>query len=195
MNDYLIAVLSNIGMMSFLALSAYLLLITGEISFGQQAFFAIGAYMSGIATTLWGLDLGTAMIFGAAISGLAAGLVGLATLRVRGLYFAIATLAFAELVRLVFEVWTYQVEVRGAMVGPNGPDGFGDIRYVLERNISSLAYMALIFALLGAVLAAFFVVERGRLGSILRLVGADPLLAATRLPAPSLVSVAVSTRI
>ncbi len=180
MNDYLVAVLSNIGMMSFLALSAYLLLITGEISFGQQAFFAIGAYMSGIATTLWGLDLGAAMFFGAAISGLAAGLVGLATLRVRGLYFAIATLAFAELIRLVFEVWTYQAEIRGAMVGPNGPDGFGEIRYVLERNISPVAYMVLIFALLGAILAAFFVVERGRLGSILRLVGADPLLAASQ---------------
>jgi branched-chain amino acid transport system permease protein len=180
MDEYLVAVLSNIGMMSFLALSAYLLLITGEISFGQQAFFAIGAYMSGIATVMWGLDLGSAILFGAAVSGSAAGLVGLATLRLRGLYFAIATLAFAELVRLVFEVWTYRRTVGGTTIGPNGPDGFGDIRYVLERNIAPFEYMLLIYALLGIVLAAFFVVERGRLGSILRLVGADPLLAATQ---------------
>ena len=40
MDDYLVGVLSNIGVISFVALSAYLLLLTGEISFGQQAFFA-----------------------------------------------------------------------------------------------------------------------------------------------------------
>jgi len=52
MDGYLIAVLSNIGVSSFIALSAYLLLLTGGISFGQQAFFAIGAYAAGIATAL-----------------------------------------------------------------------------------------------------------------------------------------------
>ena len=57
MDDYLIGVLSNIGVISFLALSAYLLLLTGEISFGQQAFFAIGGYAAGIATALWGWSL------------------------------------------------------------------------------------------------------------------------------------------
>ena len=57
MDDYLIGVLSNIGVVTFVALSAYLLLLTGEISFGQQAFFAIGAYAAGIATALWGWSL------------------------------------------------------------------------------------------------------------------------------------------
>ena len=57
MDDYLVGVLSNIGVISFIALSAYLLLLTGEISFGQQAFFAIGAYAAGIATALWGWPL------------------------------------------------------------------------------------------------------------------------------------------
>ena len=51
MDDYLVGVLSNIGVISFVALSAYLLLLTGEISFGQQAFFAIGAYSAGIAAS------------------------------------------------------------------------------------------------------------------------------------------------
>ena len=60
MDDYLIGVLSNIGVISFVALSAYLLLLTGEISFGQQAFFAIGAYAAGIATALWGWPLSAA---------------------------------------------------------------------------------------------------------------------------------------
>ena len=38
MDDHLTGILSNIGVISFVALSAYLLLLTGEISFGQQAF-------------------------------------------------------------------------------------------------------------------------------------------------------------
>ena len=54
MDDHLVGVLSNVGMISFIALSAYLLLVVGEISFGQQAFFAISAYASGIATAMWG---------------------------------------------------------------------------------------------------------------------------------------------
>ncbi len=81
MDDYLIGVLSNIGVISFLALSAYLLLLTGEISFGQQAFFAIGGYAAGIATALWGWPLTAALVWGAATGGAAAVLVGVPTLR------------------------------------------------------------------------------------------------------------------
>jgi ABC-type branched-subunit amino acid transport system permease subunit len=66
-----VGVLSNIGVISFVALSAYLLLLTGEISFGQQAFFAIGAYAAGIATALWGWPLWRALGWGAASAGVA----------------------------------------------------------------------------------------------------------------------------
>ena len=120
MDDYLIGVLSNIGVISFVALSAYLLLLTGEISFGQQAFFAIGAYAAGIATALWGWSLAAALVWGAAVGGGAALLVGVPTLRLHGLYFAIATLAFAEMVRILFELFRYQVSIDGELVGPNG---------------------------------------------------------------------------
>jgi branched-chain amino acid transport system permease protein len=180
MDDYVISVLANIGMFSFLALSAYLLLITGEISFGQQAFFAIGAYASGIATALWGLPFALALLIGAVAGGLAAGLVGLLTLRTRGLYFAMATLAFAELVRLGLQQWIYVRQIEGEPVGPNGVDGFRGIRYVFENNIAQGEFLLIIAGLLGAVLLGFAIAERGRLGSLLRLVGADPLLAETQ---------------
>src|ERR1043165_6305193 len=108
MDDYLVGVASNIGVISFVALSAYLLLLTGEISFGQQAFFAIGAYAAGIATALWGWPLGAALVWCALTGGAAAVLVGLPTLRLHGLYFAVATLAFAETVRLLFEQFCFQ---------------------------------------------------------------------------------------
>ncbi len=176
MDPYLVSVLSNIGMISFIALSAYLLLLVGEISFGQQAFFAISAYGSGIATAIWGWPFWLGLIWGAAIAGLAALLVAMPTLRLRGLYFSIDTLAFAEMVRLVFEIFTYQVEIDGELVGPDGSDGFRDIRYIYESGISDVQYMVIIYAVLGVVLAGFVALERSRLGAIFRMIGEDRML-------------------
>jgi branched-chain amino acid transport system permease protein len=192
MEHYLLSVLSNIGMLSFLAISAYLLLTIGEISFGQQAFFAIGAYAGGIATTLWNWHLAPAFLLAALVGAAAAGLLGAVTLRTSGLYFAIATLAFAELVRLGFEVWSFRREVGGEVVGPDGPDGFRDIRYVFEHDISQLEFMAIIYLMLGALIASLVLFERARWGSVLRLIGADPLLAETQGIRVKLVKVAVA---
>jgi branched-chain amino acid transport system permease protein len=177
MDDYLIGVLSNIGVISFVALSAYLLLLTGEISFGQQAFFAIGAYSAGIATAMWSWPLSAALVFGAATGGASAALVGLPTLRLHGLYFAIATLAFAEMVRLLFELFQYQVLIDGELVGPNGADGFRGIRYIFQNDISALQFMGLIYALLAATLIGFLLLERSVLGVSFRMIGEDSVLA------------------
>ena len=57
MDEYAIGVLTNIGLLSFVALSAYLLLVAGELSFGQQAFFGVGAYAAGIGTAMLGWPL------------------------------------------------------------------------------------------------------------------------------------------
>jgi branched-chain amino acid transport system permease protein len=177
MDDYLVGVLANIGVVSFIALSAYLLLLTGEISFGQQAFFAIGAYAAGIATALWGWPLGAALCWGGAVAGAAAVLVGMPTLRLHGIYFAVATLAFAEMVRLLCEMFRYQVEIDGELTGPNGADGFRGIRYIFENDIGSLQFLGLIYGLLVAVLAGFMLLERSRLGVAFRMIGEDAVLA------------------
>jgi branched-chain amino acid transport system permease protein len=178
MDDHLVGVLSNIGVISFVALSAYLLLLTGEISFGQQAFFALGAYAAGIATAMWGWPLTAALVWGAAIGAAAAVLVGVPTLRLHGLYFAIATLAFAEMVRIAFDLFRYQVPIDGEPVGPNGSDGFRGIRYIFDHNIDAVEFMLLIYALLAAALLGFMLLERSRLGVIFRMIGEDATLAA-----------------
>ena len=98
LNDYLLTVISNIGMISMIAISAYLILITGEISFGQQAYFGISAYAGSIATTLWGWPFWMALIFGSFLAGIAGGLISALTVRINGIYYSIATLAFAEMV-------------------------------------------------------------------------------------------------
>ncbi len=177
MDDYLIGVLSNIGIISFIALSAYVLLLTGEISFGQQAFFAIGAYASGIATALWHWPLAAGLAWGAAAAAAAAALVGVPTLRLHGLYFAIATLAFAEMVRLLFELFHYQILINGELVGPNGAEGFRHIRYIFDNNIDATEFLVLVYVLLSATLLGFSLLERSRLGVIFRMTGEDEVLA------------------
>jgi branched-chain amino acid transport system permease protein len=177
MDGYLVSVLSNIGVISFVALSAYLLLLTGEISFGQQAFFAIGAYAAGVATAMWGWPLALGIAWGAAAGAACAVSLGIPTLRLRGLQFAIATLAFAEMVRILFELLRYQIEIDGEPVGPNGSDGFRNIRYIFDHNIETFDFMMLIYAMLAVTLAGFMLLERSRLGVIFRMIGEDATLA------------------
>ena len=178
MDDHLVGVLSNIGVISFVALSAYLLLLTGEISFGQQAFFALGAYAAGIATALWQWPLWLGLVAGIGVGAVAAALVGLPTLRLHGFQFAIATLAFAEMVRILCELFRYRIVRHGEAIGPDGVNGFRDIRYVFENNLSAFEFMLIIYGLLAAVIAAFMLLERSRLGVAFRMIGADRALAA-----------------
>ncbi len=165
------------GIIAFVALSAYVILVAGEISFGQQAYFGIGAYVSGVASAMWGWPFVPALALGSLVAAVAALAVGALTLRLRGLYFAIATLCFAEMIRLGLNSVHVQVEIDGELVGPDGAEGFGDIRWIFENNITPLEFMFIIYGLLGAVLVVMLLVERSYLGAILRMIGQDPLLA------------------
>ena len=160
MDDYTLGVLTNIGLFAFVALSAYLLLIAGEMSFGQQAFFGVGAYAGGILTAIYGLPLPLAALAAMALGACAALLIGLPTLRLKGLYFAMATLAAAEMARILFELFRFQRVIDGEAAGPDGTQGFRGIRWVFEHGVEPLEYAALVYTLLVVVLAGFLLVER-----------------------------------
>ena len=177
MDEYAIGVLTNIGLLSFVAASAYLLLVAGELSFGQQGFFGVGAYAAGIATAMLSLPL-LAGIFAAILAGAAAAaIVGATTLRLRGLHFAMATLAAAEMLRIAFELFHWQLDVDGERVGPDGTQGFRGIRWVFERGLEPLDFMLLVYGMLALVVLAFILVERSKLGASIRALGEDPDLA------------------
>lgn len=178
MDDYAVGVLTNIGLFGFLAISAYLLLLAGEMSFGQQAFFGVGAYSGGMLTAMGGWPLPLAAVAAMLLGALAALMVALPTLRLRGLYFAMATLAAAEMARIGFELLHWQVELEGEQTGPDGTQGFRGIRWVLENGIEPGAYLAIIWLVLAMVVGVVIALERTRLGATLRGVGEDPELAA-----------------
>jgi branched-chain amino acid transport system permease protein len=178
MDAYAIGVLTNIGLFSFVALSAYLLLIAGEMSFGQQAFFGVGAYAGGILTALYGWPLPLAALAAMALGALAQLLVALPTLRLRGLYFAMATLAAAEMARILFELLRWRRSIDGELAGPDGTQGFRGIRWVFEHGIEPMHYLGIVGVLLALVVGLFLFVERSKLGATLRGIGQDPELAA-----------------
>jgi branched-chain amino acid transport system permease protein len=187
MNEVPISLLSNLGIIGFVALSAYFVLLAGEVSFGQQAFFGLGAYGAALATAIWQWPLAAALGFGALMGATAACLIGVPTLRLRGIHFAVATLAFAEVVRLLFELWRYEVVIDGASVGPKGVEGFGGIRYLLEHGLDPAGTLMLIWGLLASTVAALVALDCTRAGLALRAVGEDPELAdQVGLPATTL---------
>ncbi|RQR58127.1 branched-chain amino acid ABC transporter permease [Burkholderia sp. Bp9002] len=171
--------LANFGLLAFLALSAYVLAIGGDLSFGQQALFGIGAYAGASATVLGGWPLVAALVL-AAVVGIVAGFVLRAlTLRLRALGFSLATLAAAEAVRQALAVVRVQrAGVDGELVGPNGAEGFAGIRYVFEHGMTPGDVALVVWSVLGLVLVGLVVLERTQFGRALRMTGEDPTLAA-----------------
>jgi branched-chain amino acid transport system permease protein len=102
MSTYYLDLLSALGINILLALSVYCPIATGQLSVGNAGFMAIGAYVSAILTVHLHLHLLPALIVGGAISGIIGGLVGFPALRMRGVFLAMATLGFGEIVRNFF---------------------------------------------------------------------------------------------
>ena len=178
--EHAIGLATDIAIMSLLALSAYLLLVVGRVSFGQQAFFGLGAYTAGIASAVAQWPLALALAAGAAVGAVASAALAAPTMKLSGLAYAVATLAFAELARIALLGWHWQVEREGAAVGPAGGEGFRDIRWLFENDVSPAAYLALCLAVLAVVLALLAWAERTRIGLALRMTGHDDTLAAAQ---------------
>ena len=85
-----------------LAVSLHLIIgITGQFSIGHAGFMAVGAYISAIVTMKLDLPFIVAIVAAGVVALFAGLLIGIPTLRLRGDYLAIATLGFAEIIRIV----------------------------------------------------------------------------------------------
>ena len=100
-----------------LAVSLHLVIgITGQFSIGHAGFLAVGAYISAIFTMKLEQPFIVAIIAGAVAAAIAGMIVGIPTLRLKGDYLAIATLGFAEIIRIVFLNIDYVGGARGMQV-------------------------------------------------------------------------------
>ncbi|NIA19533.1 MAG: branched-chain amino acid ABC transporter permease [Xanthomonadaceae bacterium] len=78
---------------------------TGQVSFGHAIFFGVGAYTAGILATKLGISAWWGMLLGGFVSMAVALFVGWVCFRLRGPYFALATLAGGEIFRLIATNW------------------------------------------------------------------------------------------
>ena len=81
--------------------------LTGYVNFGNVAFYGVGAYAAAVAMAYWDAPPYFAIIFGGALSALLALGMSFPTLRLRGAYFAIATLSIQQAVFVLFDNWGY----------------------------------------------------------------------------------------
>lgn len=93
---------------------------TGIFNFGQAGFMAVGSYAMGILVVKADVSFWLALVLGIPVAIAAALVVGLPSLRLRADYFAISTLAFSEIVRIVADNWD------GLTGGNLGLFGYGD---------------------------------------------------------------------
>ena len=139
----------------------------GQVSVGHSMFFGLGAYAPLLFYNLWGwpplLGIPAGIVFAVALSVV----IGLPTFRLTGHYFSMATIAVAELIRLLTSTWNFV----GAAIGLQGPAtgrGWWDLTFRGE-----LPYYYIFLGVLGIVLVTTAAIERRRFGFYLRAIKAS----------------------
>ncbi|RJQ85156.1 MAG: branched-chain amino acid ABC transporter permease [Desulfobacteraceae bacterium] len=118
----------------------------GQISLGHAAFFGIGAYVSGILTSRFGLNPWLCMLAGAFAAAFIALALGAPSLKLRGHYLAMATLAFGIIVNIVFREELRWTGGPDGLVGIPGLDLFGiPIDSLMKYYYLVWAFVALAF--------------------------------------------------
>jgi len=134
----------------------------GQVSVGHVVFFGCGAYAAMAAYSHFGLPPLVGIPVGIAAAVLIAAIIGVPTLRLSGHYFSMATIAVAELARLIVT----NMEVLGAAVGLSGPTV---PRTVFDLSfISALPYYYLFLSVLLVTLGITWWMTNSRMGFYLR---------------------------
>lgn len=142
---------------------------TGYVNFGSAAFFAVGAYTTVALQKALGLPLPALIL----IAGFIAGLIGLGagylTLRLRGVFFAIATLALAVVLETLVTNWEYVGGASGAYVIPPAKVFFFD------NFIEAIFCLMLLLAVVAVAIARY--IARSKIGRGLAAIRDDEIAA------------------
>ena len=135
-----------LGVNGLLALSMYVVLAVGQLSLGQAAFMGLGAYSSVLMTLKLKLPFLVVLPLSAVVPVAFALAIGVPTLRLSGVYLAIATIGLGEVLRAVY----LNVDLFGGALGLSG---------IPERATTSMIY-----GLLGLAVLALWLVGRSGIG-------------------------------
>ncbi len=132
----------------------------GQFSFGHAAFFGTGAYAAALLQVRLGINPWVAFVIGAAAGALVGWAIGYLSFRsgLRGSYFALVTLAFAEVLRILANAATFTGGAAGVLIKL-------DVRPENFQFESRAAFFWIALALVGAVLVLTRWIERSRFGA------------------------------
>lgn len=172
-NSYQVNVLVLVLLFVLLALSLDLLLgYTGYLSLAHHGLWAVGAYTSGILTVKAGLGAWPAVAAATLFTGLFGAAIAIPAFRVRGHYFALATLAIGELIRIVINNWVSLTE------GPFGLTGIPSPALPVVGAIDTrLEFYYVTLAIVVGVVVGFVRLLRSPFGRCLRTIREDEDLA------------------
>jgi branched-chain amino acid transport system permease protein len=145
----------------------------GVLPLGHAAFVGIGAYTSTVLMLQYGISPWIGMLVGALLSAVVGVIIGLPTFKMRGAYFALATIAFAEGIRVMVENIDYLGPLQ--LNGPRGLQipplklGFWSFMFADKEP-----YYYIILVMLTGVIALTWVVSRSKLGYYLVAGGEEP---------------------
>lgn len=145
-SDYAVHIGVNIMFSVMLATSFNLIVgYVGEFPLGHTAFFGIGAYAAALLSVDLGLPFYVTVVAAAIVAALAGLLIGAVTLRLRGPFFVIVTLCFAEVLRLIANNW---IDLT------NGPMGISGIAKPTWASGGDILQQKLAFYYVGILIAA-----------------------------------------
>ena len=147
----------------------------GQISLGHAVFFGAGAYTSTVLVTRFGVTPWAGMLAGALLAVLLSQAIGYPVFRLRGHYFAIATIAVGEIVQTLVISWDWVGGARGLFVPIVRPDSFRSFQF--HQSKQTYYYIAL--GLLLFALAITRRMERSRTGYYFRAIREDQDAAAS----------------
>lgn len=140
---------------------------TGYISLGHAAYSGLGGYATGLLIIEGGVNPWVALFLGAAVVGVLAVPIGIASLRVRGASFVIVSIALVLILLLVFQSWG---SVTGGSNGLRIPRPFGEDVLRPEQHERFFYLHAVLLAVL---LLAWWAIDRSRFGMGLKAIRED----------------------
>lgn len=160
-SSYIITIGIFSGINSLIAIGLCILMgYAGQVSLGQAGFYGIGAYVSAFLAEHYGFSTPLCLAAAMVVSAIAAVILAVPSLRLKGHYLAVATLSFGEIINIALNEW-----------GPGGPSGFGDIPNFSILNFvfdSTTSYFYLVWACVVIVLIFSFNIINSRTGRALK---------------------------
>src|SRR5438128_6738269 len=103
--DYYVHLLALVFTNVILAASLRPSLTCGQLNIGHSGFMCVGAYTSALLAKHWSVPFELSLLSGALLAALVGLVIGYPSLRLRGVYFAMVTVAFVEVIRLIASIW------------------------------------------------------------------------------------------